>query len=428
MFMEQRFNYFSPPQFNLTGSTILGQRAQWNIDRTWPIEEIVIHVGFTVTTSAFTQTTAGTPDTYDNILQLIQRVTLGINDGTQPRNVVDSSGIGLLEYVSQVGFNLDQATMQLVALSQNAGAAALPIGQYELTYRIPLVNPGIGEPLRSRCYLPVHTFPQDPILTLYFNTAAGMGLSVGTFGNVYVDVQLIRRVPTPQSEKTLQATAPADQPAARRTGYIPFDLIETPMSIAPGIGTEQRFPLPIPGQYVSLMFRQYLGGATISRNVIDGTGIGDTVAHGFGAEQRWRLETGSVVIREWRWKHLRAINDWSRPQHSLGGNLYASATNPPGALANVSSFFNTAPDFGGPPIATTNFRAASSTMHSFLLDGLSSDTGTELGSLLDCNTPFNNGLKMEVIGTPASVATNASYLFLLGHRFFGDLSRWTRFS
>ena len=423
MFLEQRQNYFTPPQFNLSGSTILGQRATWPIDRTWPIEEIIVHVGFTVTSSAMTQTTAGTPDTFDNILQLVSRITLGINDGTQPRNVIDISGVGALEYCSQVGFNLDQATLQLIALSQNTGASAIGTGAYELTYRIPMVNPMVGEPLRSRMLLPVHTFPQDPVLTLYFNTLAGMGLTVGTMGAVYVDVELLRRVPTAQSEKTLQATAPKDQPANRRTGYIPFDLIETPFSIAPGVGTEQRLALPIPGQYMSLLMRQYLGGAAISRDVIDSGGIGDTVAHGFGAENRWRLESGSVVIREWKWKHLRAMNDWNRPVNGLGGNLWAASA----SAGSPTSEFNSSPNFGLPK-SSTNFRAASSTLHNFLLDGLSGDTGTELGSLLDCNTPFNNGLKMEIIGTPASVATNASYLYVVGHRLFGDLSRWTMFS
>lgn len=423
MFTEQRQNYFTPSQFNLTGSTILGTRAQWPIDRTWPIEEIVIHVGFTVTTSAFTITTAGTPDSFDSILQLISRITLSINDGTQPRNVIDVSGIGMLEHCSLTGNNLDQATLQLISLAQNTGASSIPVGQYELTYRVPMVNPMVGEPLRSRMYLPVHTFPQDPVLALTFNTLAGMGMTVGTMGAVYVDVELLRRVPTPQSEKMLQATAPKDQPANRRTGYIPWDLIETPYSIAPGIGTEQRLALPIPGQYMTLIMRQYLGGSTISRDVIDTAGIGDTVAHGFGTESRWRLESGSVVIREWKWKHIRAMNDWGRPLNALGQNLFAAST----SAGSPTVEFNSTPAIGLAK-STTNFRAASSTMHNFLTDASSNDTGVELGSLLDCNTPFNNGLKMEIIGTPANVSTNASYLYIVGHRLFGDLSRWTTFA
>jgi len=404
MFLEQRINYFSPPQLNLASAGNLGQRLQWPIDRTWPIEEIVLHIGWTHT-GTMTCTPAATPDTVDGFLQLLQRVTLTINDGTQPRNVIDMSGIALLEHAAQVGFNLDAATQNVLA-AQAAGSVAA--GAYRITYRIPMVNPLIGEPLRSRMYLPVHLFPQDPILTLTFNTAAGMALTVGSITQVYCDVQLVRRVPTPQSEKLLQATAPKDQPANRRTGYIPFDLIESPFSVGVGVTSEQRFALPIPGQYVSLLFRQYLGAATMTKSVIDNSGIGDTVAHGFGSESRWRLETGSVVLREWRWKHLMAMNDWSRTANS-SNQTYS-------------------PNFGYPVLTNTGFRSASSTMLNFLLDGLSGDTGTELGSLLDCNTPFNNGLKMEVIGQPVAAATNAHQFNIVGHRLFGDLSRWSTFS
>jgi hypothetical protein len=64
----------------------------------------------------------------------------------------------------------------------------------------------------------------------------------------------------------------------------------------------------------------------------------------------------------------------------------------------------------------------------FLTDGQSEDIARELGSVLDCNTPANTGLKMEIVGAPTSVSTNASQLNLMGRRLFGDLSRWQKFA
>jgi hypothetical protein len=422
MFLEQRINTFSPPAFNLATNTILGTSQSWPIDRTWPIEEIVLHVAFTVTTAlVMTPTAAATQDAYDNILQILQRANLTMTDGKNPRSVIDCSGVGLLEHCSQVGFKLDAATEALIGSSETVG---LPVGAYEITYRIPMVNPMVGEPLRTRMYLPAHRLPQDPVLKLTFNTVAGMGCSAGVIGAVFCDVQLIRRLPTPESERLLLDTAPLDQAGEFKTGYIPFDLVETPYGIPLGSAAEFRAALPVPGNYLSLLMRQYLGGATYSRNVIDNSGIGDTVAHGFGSETLWRLETGQSVLRQWKWKHLRANNDWSRAQVGNPQNVFVAAA----SAGAITTGLNVNPNFGGPLIAATNFRAASSTLHNFLLDGMSGDTGTELGSLLDCNSLAKNSLKMELVGTPASVATNASYLYVVGHRLFGDISRWQKFA
>lgn len=425
MYLEQRVTPFTPPQFNLSTNTILGTIARWQIERTWPIEEILVQVNFTVTT-ALAPTPRGnaaltTPDIFDNIMQLVSRITLSVNDRSQPRNVIDVSGVGLLEHVSQSGFNLDTATLELLGSSQANGAPNIPTGAYTLTYRIPMVFPGIGEPLRTRMYLPVHKMLQDPILSLQFNTLAGMGFTAGAIGAVFVDTVLIRRLPTAASEQLLASTNDPDNP--NPYGYIDFDIIETPYSIAPGIGTEQRFALPIPGNYIALTCRQYLGGAAISRNVIDNSGIGSTTGTGFGAESLWRLESGQIVIRNWKWKHLRTINDYSRPQVGNGFAAFVAAA----SAGSPTSALNINPNFPDVRIASTNFRSAGSTQLNFLTDGLSGDSGNELGSLLDCNTPNNNGLKMELIGTPANVATNASYLYVVGHRLFGGIGRWQKF-
>ena len=425
MFLQQRFNYFSPTQFvgtaaGANNSPLLGTTQKWQIDRTWPIEEILLHVNFTVNTGGLTlAANPTTPDAYDSIMTLIQHVNLATNNGVSPRSAVDCSGIALLEYATLTGFNIDQSTQLLAAYEQTG---TLPAGNYTITYRIPMVEPWIGEPLRSRMYLPVHLYPQDPVLTLQFQNPANM-YSAGNVNYVGVEVQLIRRMPTLASEAALQADA-AKRGLTNSSGYIDFDLIETPFSVAPGIGTEQRFPLPIPGEYANLMFRHYQGGAAITRKEIDNGATGSS----FGNEIRWRLESGSVVQREWRWKHLRQLTELSRPLPAiLFPANFVAATSAGSPTVNLQTVMPTYGVFGGGIPAGQGFRYANSVMLNFLSDGLSGDNCVELGSLLDCNTPSTSGLKMEVIGTPASVATNASYLFVMGRRYFGNLAGWSRF-
>ena len=402
MFLEQRYNYFSPPQFNQASAACLGTVQKWSFDRTWPVEEIVLHVVFTTGSSADmanSVSSATTPDMFDNILNVIQRINISVNEGNQPRTVVDCSGVGMLEWVSQAGLNLDAATLSMIALSQ--GSSVAKSGTYNLTYRIPLAQPFFGDPLRIRTLLPVHLHRQDPVITLWFNSLTNMGFTAGSISNLFVDVQLIRRIPTADSEATLQKIP------ASIGGYISWDLVESQYSTGVGNAAEQRYQLPIPGSYTALLFRQYLGGSAITRNTIDYAGIGDTVAHGAGSEDRWRLESGLVVKNEWRWRHLRANSDWTRPANS-SNQTYS-------------------PNFSGGVLSATNFRAASSTMIDFAGGNLNGDTVNELGSVLDCNAAALSNLKMELIGKPANVATNPSSLIVVGHRMFGDLSPWQKF-
>ena len=163
MFLVQHQNRFFPQPFNVSNtsgannSNMLGTTQKWTIDRTWPIEEIIIIANFTVNTGGLTLNgTVTTRDLYDGLATLLQHVNLSINDGTKPRSVVDSSGIGLIEYCYRKGMNLDQGTLQVLAYSQTyqSGVATVPAGNYKIVYRVPMADPGIGEPLRSRLYLP----------------------------------------------------------------------------------------------------------------------------------------------------------------------------------------------------------------------------------------------------------------------------------
>lgn len=244
MFLQQVQNHFFPTPFNgnntsgANNSNMLGTTQKWPIDRTWPIEEILLVVNFTVNTGGLTLVAAPqSPDQFDNVLTLVQHVNLSINDGTKPRSVVDSSGVGMLEYAYRVGANLDAGTLLVASYAQSG---TLPAGNYKMVYRIPLVDPKIGEILRSRMYLPVHRYPQDPVLTVTFQSAANM-YSAGNINYVGVETVLIRRQPTATSEAAIAAV-----PTTNPWGYIDFDLIETPFSLGLGSGAQTRLASQFP--------------------------------------------------------------------------------------------------------------------------------------------------------------------------------------
>ena len=427
MFLPQRFNKFFPPQFNGTGATLLGTTQKWPIPRTWPIEDLFIRVNFTTNASLALATNPTTPDQYDNILQFLQHISLQTNDGKQPRNVVDASGVALLEYADHDATNIDIGTRACMLLSQQL--ASLPAGNYSLVYRIAMVDDSIAEPLRSRLYLPIHTYPQDPILTISFQNFATM-FSSGTSANltfIGVDLLVVGRQVTPQSEAALQKTK-----ATNPNGYIDWDLIETPFAIPVGTSAPQRLAIPLPGSYTNLLMRHYLGGATMTRKEIDNGATGSS----FGNENRWDLETAANAIREWNWQQMRiytemssAICPWMPAIPAGATSLFAasaSAGSPTTAFGTLA--LNLLGVAGGSIPAGQAMRYANSCWFDFLTDGKSQDCARELGSVLDCNTPANTGLKMEIVGTPTNVATNASQLNVIGRRLFGDLSGWQTFA
>jgi hypothetical protein len=232
----------------------------------------------------------------------------------------------------------------------------------------------------------VQLYSAKPILNLTFEQSANI-YSAGSLATVSAEVVLIRREITVDLTTKILADG----------GFVDFDLIEKANAIAVGVSGEQRFPIPLPGSYLGMLFRQYLGGATVTRAELDQVTT-------FGAETAWRLESGGVAPHAWRWKHLRAI-----------GGFRADANN----ITQTSS-----PTIGGAVVAGTSFGPSASTYLDFLGDGVPSEGIAELGSVLDCNIPKNSGLVMEVVGNVAPVATNASTMFTMGHRLYGDLSKW----
>ncbi len=374
MMLPQRLESVLPN--NLQGTGVLGTKVPVTLNRTWPIEEILVIC--TVTVNAQLTLTGA-----DNILGLVKLFDLQVNDNTQPRSIVQASGIGLLEYASQVGLNLDRATLAAVSLSQGSTVAASMT--YRLMYRIPMVHPQIAEPLRTRMLLPCHTWDQDLTLNITFEAGANM-FSAGSLSALQTEVILVRRQMDVATTKKIQDTG----------GFINFDLIESNYAVPVGSSADLRLRVPTPGSYLGLLMRTYKGAATVVRDVIDQTTTP-------GAETLWDLETGGVTFRQWRMKTLQNINDLSRVANGVNQTY--------------------SPNFAGAVAANTSFQPASSVYLDFLGDGVG-ESANELGSVLDCNLPTKSGLLMEIVGKVSAPVTNGHQIYLLGHRLYGDLGKY----
>lgn len=381
MLLPRRSEIINYAPLQAASAALLGTSQPVPLNQTNPIEELQVTLLATVGTQLTFNVAKNTTAIIDNILGLLKQVTLLASDGKDPRSVVRVSGAGLLEYAAQVGLNLPRATLAAIILNQAATVAASL--QFRIVYRIPLVHPMIGETLRTRCLFPAHRLPQKPVLQLDFANLADF-TTAGTLTALIAEVRVIYRQMPDTVDAQIMATG----------GYIPMDLIETPFPINLGSAGPMDFDIPLGGQYTGLLLRTYQGNTTISRDVLDGTTTQ-------GLETRWSLRQGNTSQEEFRFRNQQDINDYSRPANS----------------ATQSS----SPNFAGAIAANTNFQPASSIYLDFLTDGL--ETATELGSLLDANTPANSGLKLQIHSENVAANVTVSHtLSMVGHRLFNDLS------
>ena len=375
MLLTKKLHRFQPPALVPGGTTLLGTQVKYALDNSFPIEEILIYVNVTVSATALTLTGA------DNVLGILKKCNLTVSD-PNPRSVVDLSGAAILELSEKEGLNLDRATRSAIALSQGTTVAANM--NFRICYRLPMVHPAVQMPLRAQMLLPVHTYQQAPVLTLDFEQAANM-YSAGAITTVSAEIVLKRR----------NMSADVTNAILSKGGFIPFDILESPFTIAPGVSGEVRYDIPLPGSFANMLFRLYKGGSTVTRDVFDQVTT-------IGQETLWRLESGGVTEHQFKWKDLQTLEDFN------------------GALNSANQTYS--PSFAGAVAANTSYQPAASGYLDLLTDGI--DGVTELGSLLDANVPSKANLKIQLIGNVASVATNASIINFVGRKFYGDLSRW----
>jgi hypothetical protein len=393
MLLKKRMTYISNDDLNLTGTeadNLSAKTLQTKIDRTWPLEEIIVSAEVLVDNAALTDAVTF------GLLNIVKKLTLEINDGNQPRNVVNVTGPGLLIYCANAGHTLSHST--LAALAGTRKKRYETTGIYRIDYRIPFAPPQINDPLRTRCLLPVHLYPQDPVLSIQTGAAADLdGTDTDPITSLGIDVILKRReMPKAVTDQILSTG-----------GFLNGDLIEKQQTLAGSLtDVEQRVEVPTPGEYTGLAVYHIKGG---TKGTIDDISANTSV----GSETRWRLEAGGVVFQDWRMKHMKAINDQSRPLTA------AYVLEDVAANTNILSA-----NFAGARGTGNGVESPSCIFLDFLTDEI--HDANELGSCLDANIPANSGLKLELIGnvtTPAA-STIASSINLVGHRFFGDLSAY----
>lgn len=383
MMLQKRQTYYQPAAFTPGTNLLHGASLRFdNFDRSYPWEEMYVIFNM------FANATPPSTMTVDGAQAMARNINLSINDGKRPRSVVNGSGVFFLEYAAKKGLNLDAATLAVIAEHTKATPALTASTAYQLTYRIPLVDPLITEPLRTRMLLDVQNHVANPVLTIDVSTLAQMA-GAGTLDLITCEVVVMGRdMPAGLNDQIL-----------KDGGYIPFDLLETPFSIPLSTAGEQRFDIPSPGWYSSLLLRQYLGGATVIRSDISNQSVLVAAGTNAGTETKWSLKQGQFTRLEWRQKHIRLLNDQ-------------------GCVLN-SQVQSSSPSPGQKVVTGLTYQSPSSILLDFLTDGL--DNAAELGSLLDCNAPNNSSLKTTLICSDVkSVATNPSLLYIGGHRYYDD--------
>lgn len=414
MILQQKLSTVQDSRLTLTAASFPQQTIRVPIDRSWPLEEILVTVQ--VTARATTSIPASA-FIFHSLLNLCRRISLEVTDDKGPRTVVNATGPGLLQLIANEGFNLDRSTLSVMQAIGSGFFAAT--GKYEVTYRIPFVHPMVTGKLRPKMMLPIHLHPQDPVLVLDFAPATEIFSGIADpFTAANVEVVLVRR----DWPRELAIAVNKETDGRPLDWFIKSDIMESVFALGASLSnTEQRFPLALPGQYSGLLIHQLKGGTLGTMEDLSGS---TTV----GSETRWTLESGGTAFRSWRMKQLQKINDFSRvvgPAGVVNSNIFVRATDglqssTTAVVAAVNMFMPNA-NFGGSLATGQAIQSPSSVFHDFISDGI--NDADELGSLLDCNIPALNGLKMEIVGnitTPAG-STQASSIGIVGRRFYGDL-------
>ena len=425
---------------NLTQATaadvtakILGQTLKVgggdDFDNAYPIYGFAVTVAFTVGTAITPtiKTTATTPAHVDNLLGLVQRIQLtvdetGVNQIYKPqpqgglpvgaRVVIDRPGTSFIELNPLDQLNNDSATqiMQALTALQYPGGASgnptIPVGDYEITYFVSLGMLTFGEPLFSRCLLPLHLMKSAPQLSIQFAQGTDIMGGAAWANNITglsTRINSICGVPTPQFEAFIRS----------KGGYLLFDDSESSRQPALGSNAECKFDIPAPGQIPVLGFRHYKGGAVVTRDVIDGSGTGISLATGLNAETEWQIQANGVPKKKFRFRELLRLNDLQR---SVTGA--AISVTPSSGTATAYASFGA----NCPTLPATNIRPASVTKLDCLQNMVQDGAGTELGSTIDGDTPFLGNKKLQLVGSPASVATYASTLQMRTFRFLSDVT------
>lgn len=346
MLFPLRQDYIGP----FTGNA-LGAIIQKEITREFLIDSIWVILSGTSTANIAT----GNPD---GLLNLLKRVTLSVTDGARTRNVIDTTGPGLIEYAAKTA-NVDAQTAAVLNTTSFAA------GAFQLAYPLFFRLPHLDDPEASMFMLPVNRYSNNPLLTLYLGTQADVDQANSpTFaisGGVTVTIVINRR-----------------QIGVANWPIFDTEIIEQNVAF-PASGSNQIFELPTPGVFTGLLVRGF-------------SGVAPTQIHSYlvNTNGDYRISVLGTVLRRCQPTFLQAMSD-----SALGALQLGKAPLPNVPTVTGSTYF----DF---------------------LDVSGGRTMGDLGSALDANGLPAAGARVQFIGD-INGGTGA-HLNFLWHRIFGDVS------
>jgi len=232
---------FSPA---VATATTAAQSVRLEIPQDFPLAALRVIVPVTVASGSSPVFNAA-----KDLFDLVDRLTLAVNDGSENRNVFDLSGQSAKLFAMSLFGKTPASNVTATAATGDAS--------YTLVYDLPCADFRLPEPLCYATVLPLPRYSAKPILTINFATGASLlasGSATITLGTV--QVQLLR-VAIPQS-------------LAAKLRVYNFDVVESAPSI-PGTG-DNAVDIPSPGIYTDLMLRHFIAngtpGAICSTNAI----------------------------------------------------------------------------------------------------------------------------------------------------------------
>lgn len=430
MLLKKRMEFIKHRDLTLTTSNFPVQTVKIELPRTWPLEAIFLGLRMTKNATAVTSI----PDRR-GIFKHIKRVTLEINDGANPRKVIDASGFGLLQYAANVGMNIPRSTAAIRAMMFGLGSPRIPASTViNYVLPIPLMPPALAGKLRPRGLLPCHLHSANPLLTVELDSGTNsINVADPYTGTSVLDCFLVQR----EMPKSVTDEILGDG------GFLQGDIFEKSFGQSNSLAdSEVRLELPTPGQ---------LTGVQITH--MRHTASGDTPANALelrtldavktvGAETQWSIETAGVSLARWRSPYLQWLNDGSMMggadlgYDASGSTLTGTIDGTWGQVSEGDILESVRDILEDESVRINNtfthHREAGGCVQeaaSVFIDNLTDDAGapvTELGGLMDANLAANSGLKLELVGQidTAGAGNFSSSIDVLVHRFYGDLSRF----
>jgi hypothetical protein len=135
----------------------LGSTCRFQIPRDFPMEGFMLRVQPTVSGAAATIAP-------DGVFALIKSIRLTVNDGGSSRNVINASGMSVIQRHTSYNANVDTATLLAFANAYSTTTAK------DITIPFTFAPPSLEDPVRSHFLLNLPRFNSDPVLEIQFGT------------------------------------------------------------------------------------------------------------------------------------------------------------------------------------------------------------------------------------------------------------------